>query len=447
MSDLIGKSVYAMWNARNRGDSKYDVFPTVYPPREDGEVTLENPQCGMWKVWGGYVDPSNKRAGSFQVPMQVWLVDDVGTVVHNWRPGLKVVGTIAGEVADTQRICERWIGAAAITKAVSAHYKEHGRWPEDLEPVGAAAKAEAAKAAKEAYAAETAPPALKLELEPVPSAVEPGGTRAPGIGDNSGPAGVEPMKPERNPAALAIFRNAKVEADADIAESVAYYAKNKITTKPEADKAENWRKRIAGYVKSATQARREELKPFEAVIDEINASYKTITEPADKQAKAIGALADAWAKAEQKRLDAEASAAAAAKLAKEREATRIAQEEAAKKHTEEVAARAELEKSDPALAMITPEPEAPAPVPLIPAAMTPVVASAPKVMIGTVGARRSVREAPKTAIITDLAAAAKHLAAGRDAELIKLVQKAADKAAKAGVAFPGCVLSGAEAAE
>lgn len=445
MSDLDGKSVYSMWNARNRGSSDYLMFPTEYPAED--EVSAENPQPGMWKVWGGYVDPDNKRAGSIRVPMQVWLVDEAGATVHNWRPGLKLAGTIGGQHADTKMICDRWIGATAITKAVNAYYKEHGRWPEDLEPVGAAAKAEAAKKDKEAYAAATAPPALKLALEPVPQAVEPGGTEARGIGDNSGPAGVEPLKPERNPSALAIFRNARIEAEADIAESTAYYAKNKITTKVEADKAENWRKRIAGYAKSADTKRRDEKKPFDDVIKEIDSSYKAVIEAAEKQAKSIGALVDTWAKAEQKRLDDAAAEQARLRLAKEREAIRIAQEEAARKHAEEKAAHDALKNADPILAEITPEPEAPTPVTLPAATATPVVASAPKVMVGTVGARRSVREVPKTAIITDLFAAAKHLAGLNDPELIKLVQKAADKAAKAGVPYPGCILSTAQAAE
>lgn len=446
MSDLDGKSVYSMWNARNRGSSDYLMFPTEYPAED--EVSAENPQPGMWKVWGGYVDPDNKRAGSIRVPMQVWLVDEAGATAHNWRSGLKLAGTIDGQHADSRTICDRWLGSTAITKAVNAYYKEHGRWPEDLEPVGAAAKAEAAKKDKEAYAAATAPPALKLALEPVPQAVEPGGTEARGIGDNSGPAGVEPLKPERNRAGLAIFRNHLITIEADVAEAKAHLARNRIETKVDADKVENWRKRIDKAGKEAEAARKAENKPFDDVIAEINASYKAIIAVAQTQAKAMGSEIDAWATAEQKRLDDEARAAAKAKLDKEREAARLAQEAAAKRHAEEKAAHDALKAADPVMAEITPEPEAPQPVQPIPAAMTPVVAAAPKVMIGTVGSRRSVKAAPKSAIITDLVAAARHLAGLQDKDLVALVQKRADAAAKAGVAFPGCVLSGAaEAAE
>lgn len=449
MSDLIGQSVYSMWNARNKGSAEFVRFPTFFPAADGAEVSAENPQPGLWKVWGGYIDPGNKRAGSKYVPMQVFVLGADDKPEHKWRDGLKLAGTINGEPADVDTICQRWLGAEAISKATNTYFKEHGRWPEDLEPVSAAAKAEAAKREKEAYAAETAPPALSVELEPVPQTVEPAGTDARHqIGGNSGPAGVEPLKPERNPAALAIFRNHLITIEADVAESKAYLAKNPIRTKVDADKFENWRKRIDKAGKEAEAARKAENKPFDDVIAEINAAYKPVTTLAQTQSKAMGAVIDAWVKAEEKRLADEAAAAAKAKLDKEREAARLAAEEVARKHAEEVAAHEALKASDPVLAEITPEPEAPAPVPLPPAVMTPVVAPVPKVMVGTVGARRSVRAAPKTAVITDLAAAAKHLAGLMDKDLIALVQKRADAAAKAGVAFPGCVLSGAaEAAE
>ncbi len=450
MSDLTGQSVYSTWNRAIKPDPSKPtvILPTAFPSVKDsGHGHDEDPQCGLWKVWAGYVNPSNKRAGSIHKPLQIWLYDDNRDVpVQTWKPGLKLAGLLDHtQNVDQDYILKRWVGAKAITKAERDFHKANGKWPDEPEVVAdKEVKAAAKKAEDERIAKLTAPPALDLKLESMP---EPAVPAAAGSvpGHNSGEtASFAELKSDA--LALVLFRNTKVTIDSDIVEAKAYYAKNKITTELEMHKAENWRKRIAAAGKDADLKRREEKKPLEALLEEIDNRWKPLVTGAKAQSDAMTVIIDAWAEAETKRKRAAAAAEAQLLLDKQREATRIANEAVAKQRAAEEAEHAKLMKVDPVAALASPLPEAPKLLPLPPVA-TPVLASVPKVMIGTQGARRSVKEAAPTAMITDLAKAAAYLASIQDQDLIKLIQKRADAAAKAKTAFPGCTLSYQQAAE
>jgi hypothetical protein len=67
------------------------------------------------------------------------------------------------------------------------------------------------------------------------------------------------------------------------------------------------------------------------------------------------------------------------------------------------------------------------------------------VLIGTQGNRRGMRAAPATATIVDLAKAAAYLAEIQHPDLIVLVQKVGNAAAKSRTQMPGVVMSWDEA--
>jgi hypothetical protein len=440
MSDLTGKSVYALWNALNKGLEGATLFATAYPSvREDGQGGQEDPQPGLWRIKVNKRYEDGKLVPPIYAPMQIWLADESGTVVHKWQPGLTIAGTINHQPVDGRRIIDRWMGAKPITKAANLFHKDTGKWPDEAEAIQVAGETAVAKQAEiERIARETAPPPISAKLEPVP---EPTTSAVGSIpGHNSGETdSFTEMKSESR--ALVVFRNARVELVADIAEAQAYYAKKPIAVKLDADKCENWRKRIAAAGKQADKLRREEKKPIELLLEEIDARWNPLIRDAKTQSDAMQAITDAWVKAEQKRLNDEAAANAKAQLDKQREATRLANEAAAEQHRKEQAERDLLMKKDPIAALTSPEIEKPKPAPLPPVPEKLFVAPVAKVMIGTAGARRSVKEAPATASITDLAKAVMHLVSVNDPELIKLVQKRADSAAKARSTFPGVFMS------
>jgi hypothetical protein len=120
--------------------------------------------------------------------------------------------------------------------------------------------------------------------------------------------------------------------------------------------------------------------------------------------------------------------------------------EAERKQAE--AERAKMEADDPIAAMTGSLPELPElpPQPEPVETFAPVIET-PKIMIGTTGNRRSAKAGPATATIVNLEAAALFYARQKNPDLIKLVQKLADKAAKAGAAVDGVRMSFQEAAE
>lgn len=253
---------------------------------------------------------------------------------------------------------------------------------------------------------------------PDPTAPPPVAAAGPGpapIGHNSG-----------DPSA---FEELRIDICSDIAEARSYYHRHPIKTKEDADRCENWRQRIYAKRKRFDEMRMAERRPLQEQLDAIQLRYKPILDQAEAYAKQGGeldGLSQAWARKERARILQEQEEAARTEM----ERRRAAAEQERRRAAEE---RAKLPES---LQGPAPEPE---PIPEITA---PVIA-APKVMMGTGATRRGIREEAPTATITDLEAAALHLAKTRHPKLIELVQNIANAAArsKARVPMPGCLMS------
>lgn len=324
---------------------------------------------------------------------------------------------VAGEIiclSDGERITddrrfEIWMRVAKkpVSKADYDHRRKSGAWPADLPPIKPLTGEKA--------------DALNMDATPLPapapafSVIEAEQHPNPGPGHNSGD--------------LSTFREMREALAGDVAEARAFFSKNQIRTKTDADRAENWRKRINDAAKAMEDRRKVEKKPFQDAADEVDARYFPVIRDAQAQAKTIGGLADAWARAEQDRLKKEAEAVQRAAYERERQ---IAETERNRIEAERAAKLAK----DPIAALTDPEPV----LPDLPPPPAPIVV-APKVLMGTSGTRRSAREAPATATIVDLAAVAKFYADQSHPALVELLQKLVDKAAKARTPVSGAVMS------
>lgn len=240
------------------------------------------------------------------------------------------------------------------------------------------------------------------------------------------PADAPPSEPGpgHNSADPASFEAMCAELTNDAAEAVAHFAKHPLVTKDDADKCENWRKRIAEAVKKMDASRKALNEPLQAQIDANNARYFPPIRDAEAKAQKLKGLGDAWVNAERARLRKIAEEKARA----EREAAWAAEKKAAEEAAQHVRAQG---IAVPPLDL----PEAP------PASMPLPIVETPDVLIGTSGRRRGATSAPATATITDLAAAAAYYAEQRDPDLIELIQRLANRAARAKARIPGCRMS------
>jgi hypothetical protein len=265
----------------------------------------------------------------------------------------------------------------------------------------------------------TDPPAGVAPAEPQPDATAPPLAKGSVPGDNSGDPGS--------------FEAMRANLMGDIAEARAYYARNPIKTKIDADKCENWRKRINDAADALEVMRRAEKRPHDDAIAEIQARYKPIFEAVSECAGKRGLLdnlGQAWIDAENTRRRREAEERARA----EHEA-RVAAAEAERKRLQEE--REAKLRDDPVAALTEPEPA----LPTVPAAAAPAVFA--PAMIGTTGNRRGAQSAPHTATIDDPKALALHLIAQKHPDLMECLQRIANAAArsKARTALPGCTMS------
>lgn len=338
----------------------------------------------------GAVQETNPQSGFYRInqrPVAIWR--DAGGFLH------MTVGTTPVHGEDTGAM---WLQCAKhpVPEPAYRGRVSTGRWPwdptENVDP--APAKSD-----------EAAPP----PLPPAP------GPREAVPGDNSGD--------------LTSFRAMAEQLVGDVEESKAHFLRNAIKTKTDADLCENWRGRLAKAVKALDLRRRAELTPLEDRAAEINARYKPTLQAARAQIDALDNLGQTWVRAERERLRKEREAEARAKCEAERAA---AEAEAERLEAE----RAKLERDDPIAAAHTPRPEAP----VMPEAPD-IVVEAPKVLIGTGERRRGARAEVSTATITDLAAAAAYYAGVKHPELVALIQKLANQAARAKATVPGCVMS------
>lgn len=388
------------------------LLPTMYRAVEGAVFqSIENPQPGLWKinVGGGYRD-GVKQPKQF-VPMQIWLQDAAGVVVHQWGDGLVIGGTIDQEPATADQIERRWLGAAALSKADREFYVANGRWPEDPpEPVSSARDV--------------------IELETVETTT---------VHIGSAPPQAKGSVPGDNAGDLSAFRRMSEQIKGEIAEAQNYFARNPIKTKADADKCENWRQRIYKLGKEADALRIAEKRPHDDAAAAVQALWKPLIDDATKGAKALEVTADTWAKAEEGRLRKIAEDQARARLEADRKAQAEAREKAAKERAEQEAQIARIAADNPTIADELPElpelPPEPEPVPDV------IVVDTPKIMLGTTGNRRSAKATPATAAIVDLKAAAAFYAEQKHPDMIALIQKLADKAAKARSSVPGIAMS------
>lgn len=331
---------------------------------------MADPRYDWWRAalkgTIGPVQEAHPQAGFYRHYM--------GPPVAIWYDGETVMMLLDGEpVEDAVKRGKVWLQVVkgAVTKAAYDERVKTGSWPSDLpELPSQAVKTEETEAAR-------------------------------GPGDNSGD--------------LDTYQRMRAEILGDVADAEAFFAKNKITDKPLADKAEDWGARLVKSSREAEKARLAENEPLRRQIEENDKKWKAISGPALVRGEQLRAAAAAWGKAEVARIQKEREAAA--------EAVRKAREAQAAHDADGVVPEPEPE----------PEPELLLPPP-------PPVAPPPKLMLGTgaSGNRRSVKTAaPETATITDLVAAASFFAKQQHPELLALVQKLADRAIKARAEIPG----------
>lgn len=349
-----------------------------------GSIEESNPQSGFYR--------SSRGLGA--EPVAIWRE---GGVVHMLR-GRRYV-------SDDM---EAWIGCAkhpVSYEEYSARMAD-GRWPSDPpEEVPAA----------EPIVDKARPPPAKIDENYAGSMQDP----AP-MGHNSG----DPNPFETQRAAIAD----------QIAEARSYFHHNPIKTKTDADRCENWRQRIHAMAARFEEMRVAERRPLQEQLQAIQDRYLPTLKEAESVAAARGELdrlGQAWMRAERARQQQEAEKAAREEMEKRRLAAEVE-----RKRIE--AEREKLRKDDPVAFETSPEPE----LPLVPDVVAPVV-PAPKVMIGTGGTRRGVREDPHTATITDLKALAAYYAGLNHPKLVELLQKLANDAAKSSARpqLPGVVMS------
>ena len=251
------------------------------------------------------------------------------------------------------------------------------------------------------------------------------------------------QEPERGPGDnsndLDAYQQMRADVLGDIAEAQAYYARNKISDKPSADKASDWADRLIKASKAADKARLAENEPLRRQIEENDLKWKAVIGPASTQGNLLRKMADDWGKAEVERLRKIAEDEAKRKWEEEKaERLRVFEEQQAKARAEREAQALQEEAAG-----VPPTPDEPEPTLDLPPPPKPVIPE-PKVMLGSgqSGNRRSVKTAaPETATIIDLEAAAAFYAQQRHPDLIALVQKLADRAIKARASVPGIKFS------
>lgn len=418
--------VYTFWRASKAGSAPSEALrPTLYPA-VNGVVSAENPQPGIWLISIGGGFRNGVKQEKTYLPMQVWLEDCSGNRVNTWEPGLNLCGTIGPDPATPEQLAHRWLGHKYLSVDDRDFWLVNGKWPWDL-PAPA-----------------VAPPtnAADVEFDVTTTA----------IGDFGLPELAAPAArgsvPGDNAGDTKSFQSMREQIRGEIAEAEVYFKRNPIKTKTDADLCENWRKRIWALSKEADQLRDKEKRPHDERAAEVQKRWKPLIDEAQAAARQLEQTADVWVKAEQQRLRDEAARKAREDFEAEQKARAEARARAEKERAAEEARIAAIAADNPAIAAELPE------LPDLPPEPEPVedfrpVIETPKVMIGTTGNRRSAKSGPATATIIDLKAAAAYFAGQNHPDMVALIQKLADKAAKARAEVPGIRMSwqASEAAE
>lgn len=405
MTDTEQRNVYTFWQKHHKGEQTDSMRLPTLARRSDALAGWEDPQPGLWKITtkGGYKD--GKKQGKQFALMQVWLskpdAEKWDDAIAFWQNGLQLRGYIDGQEVTEDVICRFWVGATFLTKKQKTFYFDND---------------------------------MQFEEELPPS-----------TGHNS----QEKALPED-------FDGCVIEIRGEIAEVTSFFAKNPVTSKPIADRAENSRGRLAKLGKHALELKKKEKAPLQKAVDEVEEKWKVIITEASSACMMLKDLVDTFDAAEKKRLQDEAAAKARKDFEERQEQQRkerAEQEAKAKAAREEnerrLAEHRELKDEDPMLAMISqpefvPEPEVTA---VVEEKFVAPVVPVQKTLYGTgsEGNRRSTKEAQPVAVITNLKEAAIYYAEQQDPDLIKLIQKLADKAAKARAAVPGITMQKAAA--
>lgn len=408
---------YAFWRASKPGSAETaPMHPTLYPS-VNGAVSSENPQPGIWLISKGGGFRNGVRQEKVYLPMQVWLEDGAGNIVDVFRDGLTLCGTIGADVATPDQLAQRWLGHKYLSAEHRDSWVNTGRWPWDV-PERAQPKPEAS-----------------AEFETTTTVVA--GFGLPELA----PAATAPKRgPGDNSADLNAYEAMRQQIKGEIFEAENHFNLRPIKTKADADLCENWRKRIWGLGKEADALRDKEKRPHDEKAAEVQKRWKPLIDEAQAAARQLEQTGDVWVKAEQKRLRDEAEKKAREDFEIEQKARAEARAKAEKERALQEARIAAIAADNPALAAELPE------LPDLPPEPEPVeefrpVIETPKVMIGTTGNRRSAKTGPATATITDLKVAAAYFAGQNHPDMVALIQKLADKAAKARAEVPGVRMS------
>ena len=398
-----GKTVYAAWRAANRGET---IPADQHVPTGLGGVE-GHPQPGIYKLreGGGYVD--GKRQEHTFVPVKIYLVDENGAPVHEWRSGLtlKALKGKDNEV-DPHRAwlwCKRKTADGdvlnAISQAVYKHWMEHGRWPDD------------------------APENSQPEPTVAQVAVLADGAAPAGVGHNS------EGDPDGHEALQALI--------AQHLGGVTDWLKTNPEGETAGNKAANWLGDVR-KIKARIEARaKQEYEPIAKAEAEFRKTWGSLTKGIEDLRKTLAGAVTEIGEKERRRRQAIADAEAkkrADELRAKMEAERAAQMKA---HAEEVArlkAEAEAKAAQEPSLFDAPPPAPELPPPPPPVAEPVVIAEQVKVSFGgSTGRKVSVR-AVKTAVIEDWSAAAAHYS-GSD-RIRVVVQALANADAKNGIEHP-----------
>lgn len=328
------------------------------------------------KALSGSISPireSNPETGFYR--------HHIGTPVAIWRDGGEVIMLLDGEVVEDAETRGRvWLSVAKspVSKEAYDERVTSGAWP-DTAPVVSAS--------------------------------------TPGPGDNSGDT--------------ESYERMRADILGDVSEAEAYYARTKVETRDEANRAHDWGDRLIRSARRADALRKKENEPLRRQIAENDAKWNSIIQAGERKGDALRGIAEAWGRAEASRLKREAEEQARERWQQEQEALQKAAAEASR-----LAAAATQHDDD---GLVIEEIAAAPPLPIEAEPPPPVVPDV-KVMLGSgnSGNRRSVKTSlPETATITDLREAALHFATIQHPALVDLIQKLADRAIKSRAIIPG----------
>lgn len=242
--------------------------------------------------------------------------------------------------------------------------------------------------------------------------------------------------PTHNSGDLDAYSKMREDILGEVAEAQAFFAKNPVTDKGQADRAQDWGDELNRKAAEADKQRKSENAAWQILIDENDKRWKSIISAARQSSADLRDLAQAWGRAEDERRRREAEEAARKQWeAQQAELKRQREEDAARHRADDDGVI--LEADD--LGFDLPPAEPPKPI-----------VTVPKVMLGSgnSGRRTSVKTAPvETATIVDLQKAAAFYAEQAHPELVSLIQKLADKAIKSRSLVPGVQFSWQKTAE